>query len=116
MLNDRSSLLSLLSTRRSAKPRLLSGPGPTGRELEQILTIAARTPDHGKLAPWRFVTVEDEQREALARLLREALSNEQPGATAARHAKEEEFARFGGSLVVLVSAPVHGHKIAVWEQ
>ena len=116
MLNDRSSLLSLLSTRRSAKPRLLSRPGPTGRELEQILTIAARTPDHGKLAPWRFVTVEEEQREALARLLREALSNEEPNATSARHAKEEEFARYGGTLVVLVSAPVRGHKIAVWEQ
>ena len=50
MLNDRSSLLSLLETRRSGKPRELEGPGPTAQEMEQILTIAARTPDHGKLA------------------------------------------------------------------
>ena len=115
MLNDRSSLLSFLETRRSAKPRLLVGPGPAGNDLERILAIASRTPDHGKLEPWRFVIVEDEQRGALAALLREALSQED-GATAAHHAKEEEFARYGGTLVVLVSAPVPGHKIPVWEQ
>ncbi len=57
MLNDRSSLVSLLETRRSAKPRELAGPGPTAAEMERILSIAARTPDHGKLHPWRFVTV-----------------------------------------------------------
>ena len=44
MLNDRLSTLSLLETRRSAKPRELVGPGPTTAELERILTIAARTP------------------------------------------------------------------------
>ena len=70
MLNDRSSTLSLLETRRSGKPRELVGPGPTAAELERILTIAARTPDHGKLLPWRFVTVADDQRDALAALLR----------------------------------------------
>ena len=49
MLNDRSSLLSLLETRRSGKPRELVGPGPSAEEMERILTIAARAPDHGKL-------------------------------------------------------------------
>ena len=61
MLNDRSSILSLLGTRRSGKPRELVGPGPTAEEMEQILTIAARVPDHGKLTPWRFVTVGEEK-------------------------------------------------------
>jgi nitroreductase len=116
MLNDRSSLLSLLTTRRSAKPRLITGSGPTGEELEQILAVASRTPDHGKLAPWRFVIVERNQREGLAALLREALSDEERETTAAHQEKEEEFARYGGTLVVLVSAPVRGHKIPVWEQ
>jgi hypothetical protein len=51
MLNDRSSILSLLDTRRSAKPRELVGPGPSAEHLEHILTIAARTPDHGRLFP-----------------------------------------------------------------
>jgi len=116
MLNDRSSLLSLLQTRRSAKPRLMTGPGPTRQELEQMLAIAARIPDHGKLAPWRFVMVGEEQRDALAALFREALEAEDPAATAAHHAKEEEFAHYGGTLIVLVSAPVQNHKIPVWEQ
>ena len=51
MLNDRSTPLLLLETRRSGKPREMTGPGPTEEELERMLTIAARSPDHGKLAP-----------------------------------------------------------------
>ena len=116
MLNDRSSPLSLLATRRSGKPRQMGGPGPTDAEMEQILAIASRTPDHGKIAPWRFVVVGDDQRDALAALLRQALSADQPGAADAHHTKEEEFAHYGGRLVVLVSSPVEGHKVPVWEQ
>jgi nitroreductase len=116
MLNDRTSALSLLETRRSAKPRELVGPGPTADELERILAIAARSPDHGKLHPWRFIVVGNDQREQLAALLRQALSAEDPGATPAHHGKEDQFARYAGSLVVLVSAPVENHKIPVWEQ
>jgi nitroreductase len=116
MLNDRSSILSLLETRRSAKPRELLGPGPTAQELERILTIAARTPDHGKLFPWRFVTVADEQRDALALLFRRALSLEYECALPAKHQKADDFAHYQGQLVVLISAPTHDHKIPVWEQ
>ena len=116
MLNDRSSILSFLETRRSAKPRELIGRGPTAAELERILTIAARTPDHGKLQPWRFVIVDDDQRASLATLLHQALAEHDTGATAAHHAKEEEFAHYPGQLVVLVSAPVANHKIPIWEQ
>ena len=116
MLNDRSSLLSLLKTRRSAKPRAMTGPGPTAQELEQMLALAVRVPDHGKLHPWRFVVVEDEDRDAFAALLRQALSEEDPCATIAHHNKEDEFAHYAGTLVVLVSAAIEGHKIPVWEQ
>ena len=116
MLNDRSSALSLLETRRSAKPRELAGPGPTPEELERILTIAARIPDHGKLTPWRFVTIGDNQRDALAALLVQTLAEENPEASEAHRRKEEEFAHYSGQLVVLVSVPVENHKIPVWEQ
>jgi nitroreductase len=116
MLNDRSSILSLLETRRSGKPRELVGPGPSAEEMERILTIAARVPDHGKLTPWRFVLVGDDQREELAQLLSRALADEDPTASAAHHAAEREFARYAGQLVVLISAPVENHKIPVWEQ
>jgi nitroreductase len=116
MLNDRSSTLSLLETRRSAKPRELLGPGPTTEELARILRIASRVPDHGRLHPWRFVTVADDQRDAFGALLREALVEHDPSATAAHHEKEDQFAHYAGQLVVVVAAPVADHKIPVWEQ
>jgi len=116
MPNDRSSILSLLETRRSGKPRELVGPGPTPQELERILTIAVRVPDHGKLHPWRLVTVAHHQRDDLAILLRRALAEEDPGATTAHFEKEDEFAHYAGQLVVLISAPIEDHKIPVWEQ
>jgi len=116
MLNDRSSPLSLLETRRSGKPRELAGPGPTAEEMKRILTIASRTPDHGTLTPWRFVIVADDQRDAFAALLLEALAEDNPEATAAHREKEVNFAHYAGQLVVLVSAPTPDHKIPVWEQ
>lgn len=116
MLNDLSSTLSLLESRRSGRPREMVGPGPTPAEMERMLTIAARAPDHGKLFPWRFVTVAQDQRDALAALLRSALAQEDPAAAEAHHAKAEEFARQGAALVVLLSAPIENHKIPVWEQ
>lgn len=116
MLNDRSSALSLLETRRSAKPREIEGPGPSPAELERILTIAARTPDHGGLTPWRFVTIADDQRDALAELFLKALAAENPEAGEAHRQKERGVAHYAGQLIVLVSAPVPNHKIPLWEQ
>jgi nitroreductase len=116
MLNDRSSILSFLETRRSGKPRETVGPGPTSAELERILTIAARTPDHGTLTPWRFITVGDDQRDAFEALLQQALIEDDPKAPQAKRQKEHDFAHYQGALVVLVSAPVEDHKIPVWEQ
>src|ERR1700759_716488 len=54
--------LDLLKIRRSVKPREMSGPGPSAAELDTILTIGARVPDHGKLAPWRFIVFEGDAR------------------------------------------------------
>jgi nitroreductase len=116
MLNDRSSILSLLETRRSGKPRELVGRGPTAEEMERILTIATRVPDHGKLHPWRLVTVGHDQRDAFGAVLRQALAEEDPSATSAHYEKEDEFAHYAGELVVLISAPIENHKIPVWEQ
>ncbi|HEX3424340.1 MAG TPA: nitroreductase [Sphingomicrobium sp.] len=116
MLNDRSSIISLLMSRRSAKPRELIEPGPSADELELMLTIAARTPDHGKLTPWRFVTVARNQRDDLAALLREALEEHDPASTSAHYRKEDDFAHYAGQLVVLISRPYPDHKIPVFEQ
>ena len=116
MLNDRSSALSLLKTRRSGRPREMVGPGPSDEELRQILEIGMRVPDHGKLAPWRFIVVGQDQREDLAALLHKALEAEVEGAGPAHREKEEQFARQGETLIVLISSAVSDHKIPVWEQ
>ncbi len=115
-LNDRSTIVSLLETRRSGRPREMVAPGPSDDQLMQILSIAARTPDHGKLFPWRFITIAPNQRDALATLLLEALPESDPEAGPAHVAKAQEFAHQAPTLVVLVAAPIAGHKIPLWEQ
>ena len=116
MLNDHSSALSLLKTRRSGRPREMVGPGPSDAELQQILEIAMRVPDHGKLSPWRFVVVGKDHREQFARLVRTALREEDPEAGPAHYEKADQFARQGEALVVVLSSPAREHKIPVWEQ
>lgn len=116
MFNDLSSPLAYLSSRRSGKARDMVGPGPSEAELEAIVTLAARTPDHGKLSPWRFVIVPQDRRGELSELLRRALDANDPDATDAHRHKADEFARSGEALIVLLFAPVLGHKVPVWEQ
>jgi nitroreductase len=116
MLNDRSTPLSLLETRRSGRPREMVPPGPSDEELQRMLQVGMRVPDHGKLSPWRLVIVGKDQREEFALLLRKALQAEDPCAGPAHHEKADQFARQGEALVVLISAPVPEHKIPVWEQ
>ena len=116
MFNDLTSTLSLLKTRRSGRPRDMVEPGPTADELRQILEIAMRTPDHGKLHPWRFVHVAGDQRDAFAELLQRAyrIDNPEPGRLEVE--ATERFARQAPELIVALSSPTPGHKIPVWEQ
>jgi nitroreductase len=78
MFNDISTPLALLHSRRSGKPRDMIAPGPDAAQLDQILRAAIRVPDHGKLAPWRFVVVGADQRGALSDLLVRAYRAEKP--------------------------------------
>ncbi|ALC12322.1 nitroreductase family protein [Sphingopyxis sp. 113P3] len=116
MFNDRSSLRSHLATRRSGKARDMIAPGPGADELREIIGLALRTPDHGKLAPWRIVTVASDQREAFAALLKRAWVAENPGAAGMDLTALDQFAHQAPTLLVLISAPVLGAKIPVWEQ
>ena len=59
--------LQLLKTRRSVKPMELTGPAPSEAEIDTLLSIASRVPDHGKLTPWRFIVFEGDARDAAAR-------------------------------------------------
>ncbi len=114
MFNDLTSPAAFLSTRRSGKPRDLVAPGPDAATLDRMLAIAARTPDHGKLAPWRFVVIED--RDRFAALLRDALTAERPGASAADLAALDQFARQAPVLVAVLSTPNTASPVPVWEQ
>jgi nitroreductase len=115
MLNDRTSLLCHLATRRSCRPRDLVEPGPDVGQLRTIVEIAARTPDHGKLSPWRFVHVGD--RDAFAAMLEAAYRagrEEEPGRLELEAV--HKFARQAPTLIVAMSRPVEGTKIPLWEQ
>src|SRR3954454_8056329 len=117
MLNDRTSPLSLLRTRRSGRPRDLVEPGPDAAQLRDILAVAARTPDHGKLAPWRFVHVRRDARPAFRAMLEAAYragKAEEPGRLEIEAV--HRFAEQAPELVVVLSSPVEGTKIPLWEQ
>lgn len=115
-MNDRSSLLAYLNSRRSARPADMVGPGPDGEQLRAMIELASRTPDHGKLAPYRFVIIEQSQRDRLQKLFAEALEECAPGAHEAKVRKTLAKAHYAPCLVVLISSPVRDHKIPVWEQ
>lgn len=117
MLNDLSSTLSLLATRRSGRPRDLVAPGPDADQLRCILEIGMRSPDHGKLAPWRFIHVAKARRGDFHALLERAYragKDAEPGRLELEAV--HRFAHQAPELIVLVSSPVESLKIPLWEQ
>jgi nitroreductase len=102
-----------LAARRSAPAQALIGPGPSPAEVGRILQLGARTPDHGKLFPWRFVVMGRESRAALAEaLLPHAARQADP--VKARNVLSKLTAP--PLSIPVVSTPVEGHKVPVWEQ
>ncbi len=114
-MDDR--LATYLKTRRTIPASMLAEPGPDPETLHAMLTIAARVPDHGKLAPWRFVLYDTAAREAVvAGLVKIAGRHPDEKERQVRAAKARGFA--DAPLVVgVISAPIADHpKIPVWEQ
>jgi nitroreductase len=102
-----------LARRRSAPAQNLTTPGPSQAGIERILSLGARTPDHGKLFPWRFVVMGPDSRAELARAL-VPLAARQPDPGKAVRVLSKLTAP---PLTILVlSVPVPGHKVPVWEQ
>lgn len=90
-------------------------PAPTSAQLEQILTIATRVPDHGKLCPWRIVVLKGEGALKLGKQAAEIFVRVNPDATPAQiEAEHTRFTRAPLCLAV-ISTPVLGTK-PVWEQ
>lgn len=73
-----SALRDHLLTRRSVGQAFLAEPAPTGDELQTLLTIATRVPDHGKLAPWRLVLFSGDARVAVGQKLAEIAKRKRP--------------------------------------
>lgn len=114
MFNDLSSPAALLATRRSGKPRDMVAPGPDADQLRAILAAAMRVPDHGKLAPWRLVVIED--RAAFAAMLQHAFRESRGTPDRADVEAIDQFAKQAPTLIAVLSAPVEPSKIPLWEQ
>lgn len=113
-MND--TVLHALETRRSVKPDRLAAPAPTGAELDRILAIAARVPDHKKLVPWRFIVFEGEARLAAGDAIVAAFREKYPDA-APEHAEAERTRLARAPLVIAVVSRAAPHvKIPEWEQ
>lgn len=108
--------LELLKTRRSVKPREMSGPGPSPSELETILTIGARVPDHGKLAPWRFIIFEGEARLRAGEVIAGVFAKKNPNASPADIEIEKRRLTDAPLVIGVVSLTKPHPKVPPWEQ
>jgi len=108
--------LKLLTTRRSFKAVELTGPAPSAAELDTLLTVASRVPDHGKLTPWRFIVFEGDARAAAGEAIAAAFRAKYPDAKP-EHVEAERQRLMRAPLVVAVVSRAAPHvKIPEWEQ
>lgn len=115
-LNDTSSVLAFLKSRKSASAKTMSGPGPSADQLTEILNIAVRVPDHGKLSPWRFVLIEGEGRARMGEGFAQVWAKNNPShSSESLNFQHGLFMRAPMILVVVSTAAVHS-KIPIWEQ
>jgi len=108
--------IELLKSRRSVKPREMSGPGPSPAELETILTIGARVPDHGKLTPWRFIVFEGDARARAGEIIAEVFARKNPAAPAAELDVERRRLLDAPLVIAVVSFTKPHPKVPPWEQ
>lgn len=104
-------VLRFLATRRSASALTLTEPAPTAAELGDLLRLAARVPDHGKLAPWRFILLDGEAKAAFAGRLDEVAQSRADATLSAKLAK----LKTPPLAIAVVSSPKAG-AIPEWEQ
>jgi nitroreductase len=108
-------MLARMAQRRSSKPFHLAQGGPSRAQIEALLTIAARCPDHGKLTPWRFIVFDGEARGRAGRALAEAAA-EQPGASPETIAAAGAMLTRAACVILVVSTAAPHPKIPEWEQ
>lgn len=116
MLNDTSSVLNLLHSRKSASVKAMTEPGPTKAELQEILTCAVRVPDHGKLTPWRFILFEGAARAEFGKVMRKRWTALNPAHGEDMLAFVEKMLLRAPTVLIVVSTAAPHPKIPVWEQ
>lgn len=114
--NTMNSGLARLSTRRSVAPHRLGEPGPSEAEIETLLTVAARVPDHGRLVPWRFVLIAGEARHRIGRTIEAAFRADNPQCSPETLAFEANRLARAPAVVAVVSRAKPHVKIPEWEQ
>jgi nitroreductase len=108
--------ITLLQARRSLKPDELTGPGPSSDDLETLLTIASRVPDHGKLTPWRFIVFEGDARLKAGGAIAAAFVVRYPGSTPDQIDYEQKRLTRAPLVIGVVSRAAPHVKIPEWEQ
>jgi len=108
--------IELLRTRRSLKPVELSFPGPSPAQVETLLTIASRVPDHGKLTPWRFILFEGDGRRKAGERIAAAFVARYPDAKPEQVEFERGRLARAPLVVAVVSRAAPHAKIPEWEQ
>lgn len=110
MLND------YLKNRRSVPPAMMTEPGPERHEIESILSLASRVPDHGKLAPWRFVVLSRAARERISDALVDLVRQDRPDASDDTLKLEHSRLLMAPTVIAVISTAAPHAKIPEWEQ
>ena len=105
-----------LNRRLSVPSRLLGEPGPDDATVDALITLAARVPDHGRLAPWRFIRVAGDARHALGERLAALTKARDPDAPAATLDKDRGRFNRAPLVIIVVARLTPGHKVPEQEQ
>jgi nitroreductase len=106
----------LLLRRRSASAKAMVEPGPNAEDLQLILQAGVRVPDHGKLAPWRFLVFDGEGRAEFGAVLERVLAEREPDAGDVRRQIERMRFMRAPLVIAVISSPKADKPIPEWEQ
>lgn len=108
--------LALLTRRRSTAAIGLAEPGPDAAQVKQLLQIAGRVPDHGKLSPWRFILFDGEERQSFGNILGKIFAATHSDVDAEQIRLEQDRFLRAPLIITVISTVLEKHKIPVWEQ
>ncbi|MGE3298362.1 MAG: nitroreductase [Porticoccaceae bacterium] len=108
--------LEFLLRRQSIPSRLLAAPGPDAAQCRALLAAALRVPDHGRLAPFRLLTLTGPARLALGSMSAELALKREPDRDPALVGKDRERFAAAPLIVVVVACISAGHKVPEQEQ